>query len=306
MNAHENIDPVVEAQSPRKPRLAFMGEFSAGKSTLTNLLVGSTPLPMQVTATQLPPVWLSYGEAAAFREDLEGNITPLDIRDLSRVVPEETRVIRLSAKADILELCDLIDMPGISDPNMSPDLWQCVVDEADLVVWCTHATQAWRQSEAAVWSSMNPDLYKRSLLLLTRFDKLLNEHDRRRVLQRIRRETEGLFADCFPVSLTMAAGAEDNPDKWEASGAEPFMTRLVQLLQEVANDLGAPEDSEPQRHDALDVVDGHRSFSDCEPDPEDSMPDLRVVPRRVVPQPRFGANTARPTRAAPGRMIGDA
>jgi hypothetical protein len=171
-------EPRAEATATRRPRLAFMGEFSAGKSTLTNLLLGSNPLPMKVTATQLPPVWLTYGEAGAVREDLEGNVTPLDMNDLSDVVPEETRVILVSLKADILELCDLIDMPGISDPNMSPDIWQRVVDQADLVVWCTHATQAWRQSEAAVWSSLDADLYSKSLLLLTRFDKLLSEDDR--------------------------------------------------------------------------------------------------------------------------------
>ena len=47
----------------RKPRIALMGEFSAGKSTLANMLVGAQHLPVQVTATQLPPVWISQGNA---------------------------------------------------------------------------------------------------------------------------------------------------------------------------------------------------------------------------------------------------
>jgi hypothetical protein len=296
-------EPRAEAPATRRPRLAFMGEFSAGKSTLTNLLLGSNPLPMKVTATQLPPVWLTYGEAGAVREDLEGNVTPLDMNDLSDVVPEETRVIRVSLKADILELCDLIDMPGISDPNMSPDIWQRVVDQADLVVWCTHATQAWRQSEAAVWNSLDADLYSKSLLLLTRFDKLLSEDDRSRVLRRVRRETEGLFADCFPVSLTIAAAADDDPDKWEESGAEPFMTRLLQLLHQVADELNAQSAfawHQPDRHDG--GADPDRNGS--EPAPQAGSPQLRVVPQRVVLQSSTGARTARPKHAAPRSAFG--
>jgi hypothetical protein len=96
-----------------------MGEFSAGKSTLSNLLIGAAPLPMKVTATQLPPVWISWGDGAPYREDLDGETHPIDIARLSEIDPSETRVIRIFAKSDVLEMCDIIDMPGISDPNMA-------------------------------------------------------------------------------------------------------------------------------------------------------------------------------------------
>jgi hypothetical protein len=304
MSNHEHLAHDVELRATRKPRLAIMGEFSAGKSTLTNLLIGAEPLPMQVTATQLPPVWLTYGEESAFREDLNGNLTPLDINDLSCVVPDETRVIRVSVKADILELCDLIDMPGISDPNMSPEHWQPVIDQADLVVWCTHATQAWRQSEAAFWSSLDPGLYRRSLLLLTRFDKLLSEPDRRRVLQRVRRETEGLFAECFPVSLTMAAAADDDPDRWEESGAAPFITRLAQLLEEVAAGPNSSNGSSPRREGSFEDQ-PHGPITASAAAQGEGASEFRVVPRRVIPQSTSGPPTPRPTRAAPRSMFGD-
>jgi hypothetical protein len=305
MSNREHLAHEAETRAPRKPRLAIMGEFSAGKSTLTNLLIGAEPLPMQVTATQLPTVWLTYGEESAFREDLNGNLTPLDINDLSCVVPDETRVIRVSVKADILELCDLIDMPGISDPNMSPEHWQPVIDQADLVVWCTHATQAWRQSEAAFWSTLDPGLYRRSLLLLTRFDKLLSEPDRRRVLQRVRRETEGLFAECFPVSLTMAGAAEGDPDRWEESGAAPFITRLAQLLEEVADGQSSPNGPAWRRESSVEDGQPHRPITTAAAAQGEGASEFRVVPRRVIPQSTSGPPTPRPTRAAPRSMFGD-
>lgn len=219
-----------EAPERRKPRLALMGEFSAGKSTLSNLLLGGSPLPVRVTATRLPPVWISWGEPAARREDLQGNLVRIDAGDLESAPLEETRLIRLRLRQDILQICDLIDMPGICDPNMASQVWEQVIGEADHIVWCSHATQAWRQSEAAVWDCVPEDIHARSLLVLTRFDKIVSQADRDRVLARVRRETRGLFADFFPVSLSEAMQAGDDRRKWESSGAEAFVRRLVDLL----------------------------------------------------------------------------
>ncbi|MGR3661844.1 MAG: dynamin family protein [Paracoccaceae bacterium] len=232
--------PTSPETAPRKPVMAIMGEFSAGKSTLTNLLIGSDPLPVKVTATQLPPVKISYGEEPPFREDLQGDIHPVDLDNLTEIPFEETSLIHIFLKSDILELCDLIDMPGISDPNMDSEVWERVIEQADGVLWCTHATQAWRQSEAAVWKSLSPDLFGNSFLLLTRFDKLLTEKDRDRVVKRVQRETDGLFAGLFPISLTNAIAAKDDRGLWELSGAEEFAHDLVDMLSDMSASLGRP------------------------------------------------------------------
>lgn len=234
-----------------KPRLALMGEFSAGKSTLSNLLLGADPLPVKVTATRLPPVWITYGDNSAMREDLDGNMIAIDISQLDNVQLEETHAIHLTLKAEILRLCDLIDMPGISDPNMAPEIWQAAIGEADHVIWCSHATQAWRQSEAAVWESLPERLREESLLLLTRFDKILSDRDRTRVLTRVRRETKGLFRELFPISLTEALAAADNRETWDHSGAEPFVKCLIDLLM---NRESPTEEAETENRRASDAA----------------------------------------------------
>jgi hypothetical protein len=217
-----------------------MGEFSAGKSTLSNLLLGSDPLPMRVTATRLPPVWIASGAAAARRVDHAGAESALDDAGLAMVDPADTRLIRLFLDADVLDLCDLIDFPGISAPNMPAEAWLAVIDEVDAVIWCTHATQAWRQSEAAFWEALSPRIGARSLLLVTQIDKLANARDRDRVMARLARETDGLFAGRYAISLTEALKAGEDGERWAQSGAAAFTEALVDMLLGIETAPAAP------------------------------------------------------------------
>jgi hypothetical protein len=234
----------------RKPRIALMGEFSAGKSTLTNLMLGRPAIPTKVTATQLPPVWVEAGEAEAWREAVDGSRHPLDPDRLEAVPVAETAFLHLYMQAEVLEVCDLIDTPGISDPNMAAEVWQRAAEEADGVIWLTHATQAWRQSEAAVWDQMPESLRSRSLLLVTRIDKLLTESDRARVLHRVRRETAGKFRTVLPISLIQALAAGEDADKWAASGGEAFSDALLELIEEIERRLRLEGDPRARRSPA--------------------------------------------------------
>jgi len=261
----------------RKPRVALMGEFSAGKSTLSNLLMGARPLPEKVTATRLSPVWISFGDDAPYRVDMDGTTEPVSLDQLEGIPVDETRVIRLFMESDILRVCDLIDFPGISDPNMASTVWERMLPEVDAVIWCTHATQAWRQSEAAVWETMPPSLREHSILLITRYDKLINDRDRLRVLKRVKRETVGQFGAVFPVSLLKAIQAGEDYDLWDASGAGPFSQHLIDTI-ETLQELSARTDMALYNYD------------DATPIPEPVV--TPVMPRRVQRQ-QDGQRTAR-------------
>ena len=88
----------------RKPRLALMGEFSAGKSTLSNMLLGGRALPVRVTATRLPPIWISYGPDSVVAVSHDGEERALSIAELAHVSLEDTKFIRMQMVADTIEI----------------------------------------------------------------------------------------------------------------------------------------------------------------------------------------------------------
>ena len=185
----------------RRPRVAILGEFSAGKSTLINLLTGRRDLRTQVTATQMPAVWLSYGDGEPRYVDMAGEEHPIDPARPELLNPARTAYIRVFMRTPVLEMCDLIDTPGNSDPNIPAEAWQRIAEMADVAVWLSPSTQAWRQSEAAAWKELPAELRRKSILLLTRADMIPNDTDRKRIMRRAEKEAGPHFSKIHMASL---------------------------------------------------------------------------------------------------------
>ncbi|NOD34320.1 MULTISPECIES: dynamin family protein [unclassified Ruegeria] len=225
----------IEQWSRRKPVFALMGEFSAGKSTLMNFLLRTQTLPTQVTATQLPPVWFSWGDRSPYIKRHDGSVEVIELDDLESVGVNDAQFIRVFLKADILEAVDLIDTPGISDPKISTDVWQRAVGQANGVLWCTHATQAWRETERATWVSLPERLQNNSLLLITRADAL-NLKDRQKVLRRVNREAGHLFNRSILFSARDAIVARDktgDAEMWSRSGGGKMIDSFLEITEQI-------------------------------------------------------------------------
>ncbi|WP_170384539.1 dynamin family protein [Ruegeria atlantica] len=225
----------IEQWSRRKPIFALMGEFSAGKSTLMNFLLRSHALPTQVTATQLPPVWFSWGKESAYVQRSDGNRENITVDQLDTVGVNDAQFVRIFLESDILEAVDLIDTPGISDPKISSDVWRRAVGHANGVLWCTHATQAWRETERATWVSLPERLQHNSLLLVTRAD-VLGLKDRQKVLRRVNREAGHLFNRSILFSARDAITARDksgDAELWGRSGGGKMVDSFLEITEQI-------------------------------------------------------------------------
>lgn len=229
-------DSVRPARVPGLPRIGLMGEFSAGKTTLINFLLGDDVLPVRVTATQMPPVWIAHGPRAAHYIGTDGTRTDIALEDLATISVEGVRYVKLTCESDLLAEFELFDTPGISDPNIPDEYRQAVVDFVDSVIWCTHAPQAWRESERSAWVQMPERLQQTSILLATRADKL-NDRDRGRVEARLRHETGAHFRDIILFSTLDAIRAcemEDGEALFASSGADRLVGELRRIAGEVS------------------------------------------------------------------------
>ncbi len=225
----------IEHWSRRKPVFALMGEFSAGKSTLMNFLLRQPALPTQVTATQLPPVWFSYGNKPAYVKGSDGSVREIELDQLDQLGVNDAQFVRIYLEADILEAVDLIDTPGISDPKISTDVWRRAVGQANGVIWCTHSTQAWRETERATWVSLPERLQNNSLLLVTRADAL-DLKDRQKVLRRVNREAGHLFNRSILFSARDAIVARDksgDAELWSRSGGGKMVDSFLEITESI-------------------------------------------------------------------------
>ncbi|MDO6590356.1 dynamin family protein [Yoonia sp. 1_MG-2023] len=202
-----------------------MGEYSVGKSSLLNLLLGVQLLPARVTATRLPTVWITHGETRKVEVlDYDGTFSSIPDPDADLANLSDNLVIRCTLPSEILRNTDIIDTPGISDPNLADDIVELITPHVDFVVWCTSASQAWRQTETAAWNSVSYELQDNSLLAITRIDLLGAKKDVNRVVTRCQRDAGKSFYAIIPISTKTAKTGTD--EGWQDSGAAALVSAI--------------------------------------------------------------------------------
>lgn len=205
---------------PDPCRIALFGEFSSGKSTLINALLGRRLLPAQVTATHLPAIWISRGRKPWSVVGVDGTSRPVVPADLGKVAVAGTAHVRAYVEAPILEHFDLIDTPGNADPNISSEHWRQICGQADAAIWCTAATNAWRQSELAAWKDVPQAVRANGILAVTRADKLEDETDAARLFRRVTRDAGRHFRAIHLIAATEGFGIVELRDELIAIARE--------------------------------------------------------------------------------------
>ncbi|WP_171133330.1 MULTISPECIES: dynamin family protein [unclassified Ruegeria] len=289
----------IEKWSRRKPVFALMGEFSAGKSTLMNFLLRKQTLPTQVTATQLPPVWFSFGEGSAYVLRHDGSKEMITLDQLDQVGVNDVQFVRIFLEADILEAVDLIDTPGISDPKISNDVWRRAVGQANGVLWCTHSTQAWRETERATWVSLPERLQANSLLLVTRADAL-NTKDRQKVLRRVNREAGHLFNRSILFSARDAIIARDktgDAEMWGRSGGGKMVDSFLEITEQIMGSRAEMLSRYQMEKSTLPGIEKIKPLRPAKPsEAKDDVTTVRVIPPENADTETVTSFPVRPAR----------
>lgn len=135
-------------------RVALLGEFSAGKSTFLNALVGATVSPMGVLPTTAHVHWLRHGERSARVVDGRGASVVCTI-DAAPTVVERAResgagvdYVEVNWPAPRLARVELIDTPGFNAGDAAHErAVRSAFAMADIALWLFDARQAGKLSE---------------------------------------------------------------------------------------------------------------------------------------------------------------
>jgi|GEM_PF-2446541 len=266
---------VLSQWSANKPGFALMGEYSAGKSSLLNMLLGQPLLPTKVTATHLPTVWITHGDTRKLEVlDDDGTLTEVSEDGLDFATLHSHLALRFTLPAEILRDADIIDTPGISDPNLAIDIVGLISGHVDFVIWCSAANQAWRQTEKAAWKSVSYELQDQSLLVVTRVDQIANPKDVQRVVARCEREARKSFHSVLPISAKMARSGEEG--SWENSGAQTLLNAITDRIDAAREHRAERAAREGETTHENVFIDGPEVFED-EQNSTDSAPQIALL-----------------------------
>ncbi len=147
--------------------LVVMGEFSAGKSSFLNRLLGTDALPVAILPKTATVTRLVYGASGAAgpveidREVADGiettTISHQDFAELQRAAKlhdiavaqdlARIREVRVFLDEPLLTRLQLVDTPGFNH-DLAMDIRTLgILDSADLVLWITDALQPAKQTE---------------------------------------------------------------------------------------------------------------------------------------------------------------
>jgi hypothetical protein len=231
-------------------RVAVVGEFKRGKSTLINALLGREVLPADVLPCSATLNRVTYGLQPSvrlrFKPDKSGNAREetIGIDDLADYVTKLTPDSEQRA-ADIAEAvvhypsrycrdkADIIDTPGLNDDAAMTDVTMAVLPTVDAAVLVILAQSPFSGYEGEFLNRLLTHDLGRVLFVVNRMDEIRKPKDRERVLKvvsdriikAVTQRAGELYGQDTPEALQMIAHL-GTPRVYGVSGADALDGKL--------------------------------------------------------------------------------
>ncbi|CZE47800.1 dynamin family protein [Campylobacter geochelonis] len=203
-------------------QVAIVGQFSSGKSSFLNALLGQNLLPTGVIPVTAKPTYIKYAPCTMLKALYnDGREEYKDISHIASFVDQrgalaDVKSLSIYLPNELLKSVTFIDTPGLnsrSDSDTKETLE--ILKKVGGLVWISLIDNAARASELSELEAIPQNLKKSSICLLNQKDKLNNEE-----ISRVLTHAKKTYTDSFDEVLAISA-------KLEISGSDESGFELV-------------------------------------------------------------------------------
>jgi GTPase SAR1 family protein len=230
------LEKVIAARErlARPLTIAIMGEFSAGKSTFVNALLGESVAPMGVLPTTNTINVFRRGTGRGARVHYrDGSISTVSaeqldpyLRNLDDKEADRIRHLEIDRVGERMGDAAVVDTPGLNAlDEYHEKVARAFIEEADAVVWIFSATQGGTATEAGILGELR-DGGRKVLGILNKVDTLDSEAERDELANYLREQLGGakdsntsVLVEVLPLSASAALAHRTRPG---SEGMDPF------------------------------------------------------------------------------------
>ncbi|MGB3313222.1 MAG: dynamin family protein [Albidovulum sp.] len=227
---HAKLVAEATVSEQRPTRVIVCGEFSSGKSTVLNILMRDTLIPAITGKGPRPVVKISGGDKPGIATEAAGAAPrPHATMPLARDLAEAASV-SATLPADQLRGFEFTELPYLEDGPIAEDV-RHHIENADILIWATIGSQAWRLSEKTIIASIKEIRPLPTILAVSRADKYRSERDQDRVRERLEREAEDYVDGIVFLhgSRKQITKAKDSEEEWQVAGGPQLWSALAGL-----------------------------------------------------------------------------
>ncbi len=229
-------DLVDEIDSPRTKRsgawrIVVAGEFESGKSSVVNALLRLPILPCNPGLIARPIIKIAHAPQPSIgTEDRTGrSFQPSSLNEVLENDLLET--VHLRMPLGDLQGVEIVEVPFHHDGGISKRNLDMIAD-ADLIIWVTIASQAWRLSEQALVEGLPYHTRERSILAISRADKLKTADDLDKIETRLQTDASRFFSEIvfMQASTENLNKAATDTRIWEETGGAALSSIAHELV----------------------------------------------------------------------------
>ncbi len=237
--ALQTTSGTVAKHAIERETIVVCGEFEVGKSSVVNAIMRRPFLPNDPGFFSRPLVRIRHASKTVLVAELV-NGASYELDSFEDVVErDDVANIVIHTPMPGLEAVEIIEVPFNPTNGIDPK-HSAIMREANLLVWVTIASQTWRLSEKSIIQTLPKDIAKRSVLAISRADKLRSAEDLDKIETRLQREAADFFTEIvFMQASTQRLNDCQTSDKlWAETGGQA----LVEIAQDLLGDLSFADD----------------------------------------------------------------